>query len=64
LLETPKWKKIYSIPRKLLGETLFSGQAQVDKNPEYKKYIHYNQNFQSNSVFFQDKGKLLKNPKW
>jgi len=32
-------------------ETLFSGQAQVVKNPKCKKYIQYSENFQSNSVF-------------
>ena len=36
---------------KILGETLFSGQAQVVKNPECKKYIQYSEIFQSNSVF-------------
>jgi len=28
----------------------FSGQAQVVKNPECKKYIQYSENFQGNSV--------------
>ena len=51
LLKNPKWLKIYSIQWKISGETLFSGQAHVDKNPEYKKYIHYSENFQSNSMF-------------
>jgi len=41
-------------------ETLFSGQAQVVKNPECKKYFQHSENFQGNSVF-QGKGKLLKN---
>ena len=31
---------------------MFSGQAQVVKNPECKKHIHYSENFQGNSVFF------------
>jgi len=30
---------------------LFSGQAQIVKNPEYKKYIHHSKNFQGNFVF-------------
>jgi len=30
---------------------MVSGQAQVDKNPECKKYIQYSENFQGNSVF-------------
>jgi len=30
---------------------LFSGQAQVVKNPECKKHIHYSENVQGNSVF-------------
>jgi len=34
LLETLKWLKMYSIPWKISGETLISGQAQVEKNPE------------------------------
>jgi len=34
-------------------ETLFSGQAKVVKNPECEKYIHYNENFQGNSVVFR-----------
>jgi len=39
---------------KFSGETLFSGQAQVVKNSEYKRYIHYSENFQG-------KRKLQKN---
>jgi len=35
-------------------ETLFSGQAQVVKNPECKKYAQYSEKFQG-------KRKLLKN---
>jgi len=46
---------------KIFRETLLSGQAQVVKNPECKKYIHYSEDFQGNSVFFQGKRKLLKN---
>jgi len=47
---------------KMSGESLFAGQAKVVTNPECKKYIiHYSENFQGNSVFFQGKGKLLKN---
>ena len=38
---------------KNFGESLFSGQAQIDINPEYKKYIHYSENFQGNYVFFR-----------
>ena len=40
---------------------MFSGQAKVVKHPECEKYIHYSENFQGNSVFFQGKRKLLKN---
>jgi len=36
---------------KISGETLFSGQAQVVKNPECKKYIQYSEFFQGSSVF-------------
>jgi len=39
---------------KFSEETLFSGQAQVVKNSECEKYIHYSDNFQG-------KRKLLKN---
>ena len=48
--------------RKFSGKTLFSGQAQIVKNPECKKYIHYSENCQGNSIFFfQGKRKFLKN---
>jgi len=30
---------------------MFSGQAQIVKNSEYKKYTHYSENFQGNFVF-------------
>jgi len=43
------------------GQTLFSGQAQIVKNPERKMYIKHSEKFQGNSVF-QGKRKLLKNP--
>jgi len=33
------------------GETLFSGQAQVVKNLECKKYVQYSEKFQGNPVF-------------
>jgi len=36
---------------KISGQTLFSGQAQVVKNPEPEKYIKHSENFQGNSVF-------------
>ena len=42
------------------GQTLFSGQAQVVKNPKRKKYIKYSQNFQGKSVFL-GQAQLLKN---
>jgi len=45
--------KINSIQWKITGQTLFSGQAQVVKNPEYKKHIQYSEKFQGNSVFFR-----------
>jgi len=41
-----------SIQWKISGETLFSGQAQVVKYPECKKYIQYSEQFQANSVFW------------
>jgi len=36
---------------KIFRGTLFSGQAQVVKNPQCKKYIQYSENFQGNSGF-------------
>jgi len=44
-------KLLISIQRKISGQTLFSGQAQVVKNPECKKYIQYSEKFQGKSVF-------------
>ena len=38
---------------KILGQTLFSRQAQVVKNPECKKYIQYSENFQGKLRFFR-----------
>jgi len=43
-------KKYIRYSEKFQGK-LFSGQAQIVKNPEYKKYIHYSENFLGNFVF-------------
>jgi len=43
-------KKYIQYSEKFQGK-LFSGQAQVVKNPECKKYIQYIENFQGNSDF-------------
>jgi len=37
---------------------LFSGQAQVVKNPEGKKHIYYSENFQGNSVCFSGQAQV------
>jgi len=43
---------------KISGETLVSGQSQVVKSPKCKKYIHYSENFQGNSVFFSGQAQV------
>jgi len=43
-------KYIFNTVKNFRG-TVFSGQAHADKTPEYKKYIHYSENFQSSSIF-------------
>ena len=43
-------KKCIQYSEKFQGK-LFSGQAQVVKNPECKKYIQYSEKFQGNSDF-------------
>jgi len=43
-------KKFIQCSEKFQGK-LFSGQAQIVKNPEYKKYIPYSENFLGNFVF-------------
>jgi len=43
-------KKYIQYSEKFQGK-LFSGQAQIVKNPEYKNYIYYSENFQGNFVF-------------
>ena len=43
--------KIISIHWKSPGQLCFLGQAQIVKNPEYKKYIQYSENFQGNCFF-------------
>jgi len=48
--------------RKFSGKTLFSGQAQIVKNPECKKYIHYSENCQGNSIFLSGQAQVSQKP--
>ena len=48
---------------KISEKTLFSGQAQVAKILNDKKYFNTGENLQGNSVF-QGKRKFLKTPEW
>jgi len=44
---------MFNAVKNFRGNSVFQGKRKLLKNPEYKKYIHYSENFQSNSVIFR-----------
>ena len=46
-------KNMFNAVKNFRGNSVFQGKRKLLKNPEYKKYIHYSENFQSNSVIFR-----------